>query len=55
MARAITKDQHPPLPVPEKWGQSEKRFVIQLEILLDAIYKRIGDLDRRLAALEEEE
>ena len=55
MARAITKDQHPPLPVPEKWGQPERKFIIQLELLLDALYKKVGDIDRRLAALEEEE
>ena len=48
-------DQHPPLPVPPMWNQQERMFIIQLEMLIDALYKKTGELDRRLTALEDEE
>ena len=39
-----TIQQHEPLRVPEGWGQKEKRFVAQLEEILDDIYRRFGRL-----------
>lgn len=39
-----TIQQHEPLRVPESWGTQEKRFVAQLEEILDDIYRRFGRL-----------
>lgn len=36
--------QHQPLRVPTEWGTSERRFVAQLEEVLDDIYRRFGRL-----------
>jgi len=47
-------DQHTPLKVPQKW-EDIKPMVIQLENLLTVIYRRLGQLDRRLKELEEED
>lgn len=45
-----TYQQHEPLRVPEGWNTQEKRFVNQLEEIIDDIYKRFGRL--RLKDLE---
>ena len=47
--------QHDPLRVPERWQGQERAFVIQMERLLDEIYAQLGNLDKRIKALEEEE
>ena len=47
--------QHEPLRVPQNWTGESRALVIQLESLLDELYRRIGDAERRLKALEEEE
>lgn len=47
--------QHEPLRVPERWQGHERSFVIQLERLLDEIYAQLGNLEKRIKALEEEE
>lgn len=39
-----TIQQHEPLRVPEGWGAKEKRFVAQLEEILDDLYRRFGRL-----------
>ena len=39
-----TIQQHEPLRVPDNWNMQEKRFVAQLEEVLDDIYKRFGRL-----------
>jgi hypothetical protein len=44
MSKYPTIQQHEPLRVPENWGQQEKRFVAQLEEVLDDIYRRFGRL-----------
>ena len=36
--------QHQPLRVPSSWGKQEKAFVMQLEEVLDDIYRRFGRL-----------
>ena len=40
----ITYQQHEPLRVPEGWNTQEKKFVGQLEEILDDIYRRFGRL-----------
>lgn len=52
---ARNTDQHPPLPVPPRWGLEERRMLTRLEELLDMLFKRVGDIDRRLKQIEEEE
>ena len=39
-----TIQQHQPLRVPSSWGESEKRFVAQLEEVLDDLYRRFNRL-----------
>lgn len=39
-----TIQQHQPLRAPSKWDSSERRFVAQLEEVLDDIYRRFGRL-----------
>ena len=54
MGNSRNTDQHPPLPVPPRWGRDERMLVIKLERLLDELYKKVGDIDRRLKKIEEE-
>jgi len=42
--RYSTIQQHQPLRVPTKWDKQEKAFVVQLEEVLDDIYRRFGRL-----------
>jgi hypothetical protein len=42
------RDQHPPLRIPKDWKDQERAFVIQLEQLIDQLYKRIGELERKV-------
>lgn len=46
-----TIQQHQPLRVPAGWGKQEKSFVVQMEEILDDIYRRFGRL--RLADMGE--
>lgn len=46
--------QHEPIRVPERWTGQERMLIIQLERLMDEIYARLGDLEKRIKALEEE-
>lgn len=39
-----TIQQHEPLRVPSPWGQQERRFVVQLEEILDDLYRRFNRL-----------
>lgn len=39
-----TQQQHEPLRIPSNWGTQEKRFVAQLEEILDDLYKRFNRL-----------
>ena len=45
---------HPPVKVPQRFEEI-RQMVIQIESLFDTLYKKMGDLDKRLKALEEEE
>jgi len=47
--------QHPPLRVPQGWNMEDRRFVIQLEGVLEDIYRQIMVLQRRVKAIEESE
>ena len=38
----VTIQQHPPLRVPAGWGRQERSMVMQLEEILDDIYRRFG-------------
>lgn len=44
MADYSTIQQHEPLRVPAGWGESEKRFIAQLEEVLDDLYRRFNRL-----------
>lgn len=44
MSKYSTIQQHQPLRAPYEWGTSERRFVAQLEEVLDDIYRRFGRL-----------
>lgn len=52
MGKVNSIQQHAPLVIPENWNGQEKRLVIQLEEILDDIYRRFGRL--RLADLSGE-
>ena len=59
------KRQHEPLRVPEYWKGQDRTFVVQLDRMLDEIYRELGKLTtlseelealtERVTALEEEE
>lgn len=59
------KRQHEPLRVPDRWHGQDRTLVVQLERMLDEIYRELGKirelsealeaLTERVAALEEEE
>ena len=40
----VTIQQHQPLRTPAGWGRQEKAFIVQLDEILDDIYKRFGRL-----------
>lgn len=44
MGKVNSIQQHAPLVIPENWNGQEKRLVIQLEEILDDIYRRFGRL-----------
>lgn len=44
MSKYTTIQQHQPLRIPSGWGTQEKRFVAQLEELLDDLYRRFNRL-----------
>lgn len=46
--------QHEPLRVPNNWKEQDRALVIQLERILDDIYHKLGEIEKRLKALEEE-
>ena len=47
--------QHPPLRKPKNWKDEEAALVMQLERLLDDIYRQLGQIKERLKELESEE
>lgn len=47
--------QHPPLRKPAGWTGQEATLVMQIEQLLDDIYRQLGQIKERLKQLEEEE
>lgn len=46
--------QHEPLRVPANWKDQDRALVIQLERILDDIYYKIGEIQKKIAELEEE-
>lgn len=44
MSDYSTIQQHQPLRIPASWGAQERRFIAQLEEILDDIYRRFGRL-----------
>lgn len=46
--------QHQPLRIPQGWNTQETQFVIQLERLIEDLYREIGLLKERVKKLEEE-
>ena len=53
MAKNDTVLRHEPIRVPVKWEGDARALVIQLERILDDAYWRIGDLTKRVKALED--
>lgn len=54
----MAKDRPPqrvPLRVPENWKGQDRAMIVQLERVLDDVYRRLGSLDRRVTTLEGEE
>ena len=47
--------QHPPLRVPQGWNTEDRRFVIQLEGILEDLYRQVRLLQKRVTAIEESE
>ena len=47
--------QHPPLRKPKNWKDEEAALIVQLERLLDDIYRQLGQIKERLKELESEE
>lgn len=43
--------QHEPLRTPERWGQQERSLVIQLERVIDDLYRNIALLRREVESL----
>ena len=52
MNKTYNSDQHTPLKIPQKW-EDIRPMVIQLENLLNTVYRRLGQLERKVKALEE--
>ena len=51
------KDRPPqriPLRVPENWKGQDRAMIVQLERVLDDVYRRLGSLDKRVQTLEGE-
>lgn len=56
MSRKITTvDQHPPLRPPVEWRGEARSLVAQIDLLISQIYGRLGEIEKRLKKLEEEE
>lgn len=53
--KRVTVRQHEPVRVPAGWNGQSRDLVIQINRILDDIYKRIGLLEQRVKALEEQE
>ena len=45
--------QHEPLRVPDGWDGQSRMLVIQIERILNDIYIQLGNMDKRIKALEE--
>lgn len=45
--------QHEPLRVPDGWNGQSRMLVIQIERILNDIYIQLGNMDKRIKALEE--
>lgn len=54
MANATIK-QHEPVRVPAGWSGQGKDLIIQLNRILDDIYRQLGLIEQRLNQLESEE
>lgn len=46
--RRPTQRQHEPLRIPAGWNEEERRFVMQLEEILDNLFQKIGGAVRTL-------
>ena len=55
MAQQKQVRQHEPLRVPDRWNGQDRALVIQIERLLDDIYIQLGNIEKRIAALEAED
>ena len=44
--------QHEPLILPENWEGDAERFGVRLKRLIDELYRKTGELERRVKELE---
>ena len=51
--KITTYDQSPHPRVPEGWEGQDKAFVIQIDNIISQIYKKIGDLNRKIGEKSE--
>ena len=52
MKAANVQYQYEPLVIPEEWQEGERRFAMRLTELMDGLFQRLGQMERRLKALE---
>ena len=48
------KKQHEPLRIPERWQGQDRMLVVQIDRILDEIYNMLGNLEKRIAELEQQ-
>ena len=46
--------QHEPLRIPVKWDANERAFVLQIERILEDIYRNLSLLKRKIDSLEQQ-
>lgn len=52
--RAVTTQyQHEPLIPPDGWNEAARRFVMRVNDLFTRVFRKQGELERRIKALEE--
>ena len=54
MDKRQTIPQHEPLRTPERWGAQERSLVIQLERVIDDIYRNLALLKRDVDSLRQQ-
>jgi len=53
MAVPKAKYQHEPVNPPAKWAADERRFAFLIDKLFDQVYRKLGEYNERLKAIED--